>query len=279
MDTINIIIYFVTICAIYSQRFEKMKNIFLLTFMAIFLDACDYIHKVEKEFLGFSEYESFDFLDETFKNMTIQDSNIAIMMSEVPSLPFNTSEIEAHEGCTDYLVYPGGWSGPTISCGLDLGNIGRENARTILKGVVSKKDFDILMSATYFKGAEAEAFVNKHKKLRIGRHASVLLCNRVKRRVWQHAINAYPNIVNAPTSVQKAILAQCVLSGAGSERLRPIGVAISTGNWMGVADLIATIRSDMIGGPFERIWRDDQKMANIIKLSLNLPKNLRKDYD
>lgn len=256
-----------------------MKNIFLLTFMAIFLDACDYIHKVEKEFLGVSEYESFDFLKKTFDNMAIQDTNIAIMMSEVPSLPFSSSHIEAHEGCTDYLVYPGGWSGPTIACGLDLGNIGRENARAILKGVVSKKDFDILMSATYFKGAEAEAFVKKHKKLRIGRHASVLLCNRVKRRVWEHAMDAYPNIVNAPPSVQQAVLAQCVLSGAGSARLQPIGTAISYGDWMAVADLIAIIRVDMIGGPFERIWRDDQKMANIVRLSLNPPKNARKDYD
>lgn len=256
-----------------------MKNIFLLIFIAIFMDACDYIHVVEKEILGVDEYESFDFLDNTFKNMTIQDTNIAIMMSEVPAFNFSTSHIEDHEGCTDYLVYPGGWSGPTIACGLDLGNIGRENARAILKGVVSKKDFDILMSATYFKGAEAEAFVNKHKKLKIGKHASILLCNRVKRRVWDHAINAYPNIVNAPTSVQKAILAQCVLSGAGSDRLEPIGEAISSGNWMAVADLIAIIRSDMVGGANERIWRDDQKMANIIRLSLNPPKNRRIDYD
>lgn len=256
-----------------------MKNVFLLIFVTIFLDSCDYIREVEKELLGVSEYEGFGFLDDTFKNMTIQDTNIAIMMSEIPPFNFSTSNIEAHEGCTDYLVYPGGWSGPTIACGLDLGNIGRENARAILKGVVSKKDFDILMSATYFKGAEAEAFVKKHKKLRIGRHASVLLCNRVKRRVWEHAMDAYPNIVNAPPSVQQAVLAQCVLSGAGSARLQPIGTAISYGDWMAVADLIAIIRVDMIGGPFERIWRDDQKMANIVRLSLNPPKNARKDYD
>lgn len=241
--------------------------------------ACDYIPLLEDEPVKDEAYYAVKKLMKTLDNTAIKDSNIAIMLSEVPSLHFGSSEIEAHEGCTDYLVYPGGWSGPTIACGLDLGNIGRDNARAILKGVVSTKDFDILMSATYFKGAEAEAFVNMHKKLKIGRHASVLLCNRLKRRVWDHAINAYPNIVNAPTSVQKAVLSQCVLSGAGSDRLRPIGVAISMGNWMDVADLIATIRVDMIGGPNERIWRDDQKMATIIRLSLNPPKNRRIDYD
>lgn len=258
-----------------------MKNIFLLIITTIALASCERVHVplLEPAIVKDEAYYAIKKLMRTLDNGTIQDTNITIMMSEVPSLPFSSSEIEIHEGCTDYLVYPGGWSGPTIACGLDLGNIGRENARAILEGVVSKKDFDILMSATYFKGAEAEAFVNKHKKLKIGRHASVLLCNRVKKRVWDHATNAYPNIVNAPTSVQKAVLIQCVLSGAGSDRLQPIGEAISMGNWMGVADLIATIRADMVGGPFERIWKDDQKMANIIRLSLNPPKNRRIEYD
>jgi hypothetical protein len=257
----------------------QLKNIFLLIIIAISMVSCDHIPLLEDEPVKDEAYYAIKSLMKTLSNSSIKDSNIAIMMSEIPPFNFSTSNIEAHEGCTDYLVYPGGWSGPTIACGLDLGNIGRENARAILKGIISNKDFDILMSATYFKGAEAEAFVNKHNKLRIGRHASVLLCNRVKRRVWQHAIDAYPNIVNAPPSVQQAVLAQCVLSGAGSDRLRPIGTAISYGDWMAVADLIAIIRADMIGGPNERIWRDDQKMANVIRFSLNPPKNARKDYD
>ena len=69
------------------------------------------------------------------------------------------------------------------------------------------------------------------------------------------------------------------MSGAGSERFKPVAVQIENGNWYGVADAIAIIRADMVGGPFERIWKEDQKTAMIIKLTLNPPKNRKKDYD
>lgn len=256
-----------------------MKNIFLLIFIAISMVACDYIPLLEDEPVKDDAYYAIKALSKSFENLGVQDSNIALMLSEVPSFDFSTFEIEAHEGCTDYLVYPGGWSGPTISCGLDLGNIGRENVKKAIHGLVSEKDFNILMSATYFKGPEADAWVKRHKNFRIGKHAAIMICNRVKKIVWNHAVNMYPNIINAPACVKKAVLMQCVLSGAGSDRLQPIGVAIANSDWMGVADLIATIRSDMIGGPYERIWRDDQRTANIIRLTLNPPKNRKIDYD
>ena len=255
-----------------------MKNIFLLIFIAISMAACDHIPLLEDSPNKDEAYYVFKSLSESFDNLGVQDSNIAIMLSEVPSFNFSTSEIEQHEGCTDYLVYPGGWSGPTISCGLDLGNIGRNNASDILKGAVSDDDYRLLMRATSVKGPESEQWVKNHK-IRIGKHAAVMICNRLKKRVWDHTVDAYPNIINAPTCVQKAVLSQSVLSGAGSDRLAPIGVTISKGDWIGVADIIATIRSDMIGGPYERIWRDDQKMAAIIRLSLNPPKNRKIDYD
>lgn len=256
-----------------------MKNILFLISLAILLVSCDYIPLIDSDVIKDDAYYSFKALSRSFENLGVQDSNIAIMLSEVPPMNFSTSEVEAHEGCTDYLVYPGGQSGPTISCGLDLGNIGRSNAEHVLQGVVDEKTFDVLMSATYFKGVEAEKFVKNHKKFKITKHQSIIICNRVKQKVWHHAIAAYPNISNAPDVVKKAVLIQCILSGAGSDRLKPLEGLIQNGNWCGVADAIATMRVDMVGGPFERIWKDDQKMAAIIRLTLNPPKNRKIDYD
>lgn len=256
-----------------------MKNFIILTILSFLLISCDYIPLIDDGYTKDEAYYAIKELSKSFENLGVQDTNIATMLSEVPPFNFSTSEIEQHEGCTDYLVYPGGQSGPTISCGLDLGNIGRKNAEHVLQGIVSEKDFNVLISATYFKGFEAEIFVKNHKKFKITKHQSILICNRVKQKVWQHALAAYPNIENAPNVVKKAVLSQCILSGAGSERLKPVAVQIENGNWYGVADAIAIIRADMVGGPFERIWKEDQKTAMIIKLTLNPPKNRKKDYD
>ena len=91
--------------------------------------------------------------------LTKSDSEYLEFMEEFPPFDFSTIEIEQHEGCTDYLVYPGGASGPTISCGLDLGNAGYKTVSEVLKYNVSDSIYNILIKATSIRGENTPAWI------------------------------------------------------------------------------------------------------------------------
>jgi len=243
---------------------RAIKNLILFGFVTLMFSACEETKKIERIF---SENPLEDSLATVYEKMLVDDSSIVLASSEVSALPFYSYNINKHEGCTDYLVYPGGFSGPTISCGLDLGNIGENNAEEVLKGKISEKDFKTLMKATSIRGSSSQEFIRKHQ-VKISKHSAILVCNGLKSYVWRLATRTYPNAKNAPTVVQEAILDVCIASGVGSSRLSEMGSEISSGNWLGVGQAISRCHADLLGGPFERIWKNDQMLSENIRLTL-----------
>ena len=253
---------------------RTIKNFVLFCFVTLMFSACEETKKIERLF---SENPFEDSLANVYEKMLVDDSNIVIASSEISALPFYSYGINKTEGCTNYLVYPGGYSGPTISCGLDLGNIGENNAEEVLKGKVSEKDFETLMKATEIRGSTSQEFIRKNP-VKISKHSAILICNGLKSFVWRLATRTYPNAKNAPIVVQEGILSACVASGVGSQRLSEMGSEIASENWLGVAEAISRCHSDFIGGPFERIWKHDQELAENIRLTLSGAKG-KVDYD
>jgi hypothetical protein len=243
---------------------RAMKNLLLFCFVTLMFSACEETKKIRELF---AQDIILDSLANICQRISIDDSNIVMASSEVSALPFYSYNINKHEGCTDYLVYPGGYSGPTISCGLDLGNIGENNAEEVLKGKVSENDFKTLMKATSIRGSASQEFIRKHQ-VKISQHSAILICNGLKFYVWRLATHAYPNAKNAPTVVQEAILTACIASGVGSSRLSEMSSEISAGNWLGVGQAISRCHADLVGGPYERIWKNDQELSENIRLTL-----------
>ena len=255
----------------------NIKTIIAISF-SLFLNSCNNEKFMEAIFHEDDCDISIHDLHEQVNHMLVKDTNISIMSSEVTPLDFNTHEIEKHEGCTDYMVWPGAYSGPTIACGLDLANIGDANVEKILNGRVSNHVYNILIEATNHRGPEAEEWI-KHHQVHIGQHNAILLCNGLKTLVWQKALQSYPNLEKAPASVKEAVMNACVASGVGSTRLTWMGNEIANSDWIGVADAIANSHSDMIGGPYERIWKSEQMMAMKIRLSFTKYNKSQVDYD
>jgi hypothetical protein len=192
---------------------------------------------------------------------------------EYPPFDFNTSEIEKHEGCTDSVVYPGGYSGPTISCGLDLGNIGSYNASKVLRGVVSDSIYDILMDGTSVRGEASKYWIKKHQ-VHIGRHDAILICNRVKMLFWNALNSRYPNIVNAPGVVKSAMLDIAFQAGVGSKRMDGLGYPISVGDWNSVGVIIENSYNDFQDGDYNAIYLRKVSHGKRIQYMVHPPNHL-----
>jgi len=205
------------------------------------------------------------------------DSNLILMQEETTLFTFNTSQIEIQEGCTDSLVYPGGGSGPTISCGLDIGNVGSRNLDTILMDVVSDSIKQILMSGVSISGPETIKWI-QNNQIHLGQHIANMICNRVKRVFWLHIRRKFPNLENAPDAVKSAMLSFCIQTGTYSKRLRGFDKAIEDSNWNGLANLMAASYTDWNGGKYHALYLRRIKEAKIIQLELTKP-DLEISYD
>jgi hypothetical protein len=199
------------------------------------------------------------------------DSTIRVLMEEVPTLNFYTGGVELHEGCTDSLVYPGGGSGPTISCGLDIGNAGSTTVREVLSGVLSDSLIEHLMQGVTVRGTNSTNWIKAHQ-VHLGQHNAILICNRVKQFYWRMVRNKYPNLEDAPDEVKSAMLDLVIQTGTVSKRLNGFGPAIEKKNWLLVGKLVANSCSDFSGGRYNSIHRRRVNHGELIRLEITRPK-------
>ena len=196
---------------------------------------------------------------------------------EIALFDFDTYVIEQHEGCTDSLVYPGGGSGPTISCGLDIGNAGSKTVSAVFEGILPDSTIAKLMPAVYVRGERSKSWITSNQ-VHIGKHVSVLLCNRIKKIYWRAMLEKYPNLVNAPPEVKTAVLDLGIQVGNTSKRLNGLSKAIADSNWHQVATVISNSCSDFRGGRYHSIHLRRVSQGTAIKLGLAKPR-VEIDYD
>lgn len=199
-------------------------------------------------------------------------------MEEFPPFTFSTFEIELHEGCTDSLVYPGGASGPTISCGLDLGNAGMKTVSAVLKHNVPDSIYDILIKATKIRGDASQDWIRRNQ-VHIGQHNANILCNKVKKIIWQYVTSRYPNIENAPPEAKTAMLDIAFQAGVGSKRMDGFSKVIENSDWRGLGVLIENSYNDFAGGRYHSIYKRRVAHGKSIQFVYDPPKNAPIDYD
>ena len=218
-----------------------------------------------------------DTLTTTLKVDTL-DTIDNIELEEFPLFDFNTFEIEMHEGCTDSLVYPGGISGPTIACGLDLGNAGANNVSKVLKSSVSDEQYELLMKAVKIRGEDSRDWIRRNQ-VHLGERTAKRICNSLKKHIWRLLTAKYQNLETAPAPVKTAVLDIAFQAGVGSIRMNGFGSAIEAKNWMQLAYLISNSYSDFEGGKYHSIYRRRVDHAKQIEFMYNPPKNVAIDYD
>lgn len=230
--------------------------------------------KVEKDVVKSSDLE----VTKTEIVLTKNDSEYLDFMEEIPPFDFSTIEIEQHEGCTDYLVYPGGASGPTIACGLDLGNAGYKTVSEVLKYNVPDSIYNILIKATSIRGANSSSWI-RNNQVKLGRKTAVKICNKLKIVIWRQLTQKYPNIENAPSPVKTAMLDIAFQAGVGSKRMNGFGAVISRKDWNTLGILIENSYNDFQGGKYHSIHLRRVDHGKRIQFIDNPPVNVVIDYD
>lgn len=230
--------------------------------------------KVEKDVVKSSDLE----VTKTEIVLTKNDSEYLDFMEEIPPFDFSTIEIEQHEGCTDYLVYPGGASGPTIACGLDLGNAGYKTVSEVLKYNVPDSIYSILIKATSIRGANSSSWI-RNNQVKLGRKTAVKICNKLKIVIWRQLTQKYPNIENAPSPVKTAMLDIAFQAGVGSKRMNGFGSVISRKDWNTLGILIENSYNDFQGGKYHSIHLRRVDHGKRIQFIDNPPVNVVIDYD
>jgi len=212
------------------------------------------------------------------KDTTQIDTAYMNYMEEFPPFTFSTFEIELHEGCTDSLVYPGGGSGPTISCGLDLGNAGMKTVDAVLKDNVSDSIYNILIKATKIKGEASQDWIRRNQ-VHIGQHDANILCNKIKKIIWQYVTSKYPNMENAPPEAKTAMLDIAFQAGIGSKRMDGFAKVIENSDWRMLGVLIENSYNDFSGGRYHSIYKRRVMHGKSIQFLYDPPKNIQIDYD
>lgn len=173
----------------------------------------------------------------------------------------DTDALRRAEGCTDYVIVPPYPSGPTISCGIDLGHIGRRAIDTIFTGLVSDSVLQILRSASGVRGKNAQAWRAKHATLRIPRAASVLAFRRSAAFLWS---SVYKGQLSAKHPVTKsALLSFAYHTGRSPTALRKLKHMSAHQ----VAELLRRRGSTYSGGNSHAYKRRRYKEARSIDLS------------
>ncbi len=216
--------------------------------------------------------------DATVKEIPEVDTAYLSFMEDIPPFDFSTMEIEQHEGCTDSLVYPGGASGPTISCGLDLGNAGLKTVKAVLEYSVPDSIYNILIQATKVRGENSPSWIRRNQ-VHLGAKTATKICNRLKVYIWRLLTSKYPNLHDAPGPVKTAMLDIAFQAGVGSKRMDGFGRVIARKDWNTLGQMIEVSYSDFEGGKYHSIHRRRENHGKQIQFLYNPPEKYVIDYD
>lgn len=129
----------------------------------------------------------------------------------------DTRHLLRAEGCTDGIVVPPAPSGPTISCGIDLGNIGRANIKLIFSGLVPDSVLVTLLTASGKRGAVARQWADQHSNILLAPGVSDYAFRRAVALIWSRV---YQNrLVRSPPEVQSALLSYAYHTGRAPQSL------------------------------------------------------------
>lgn len=206
------------------------------------------------------------------------DSAYTDFMQDYPAFQVTGDDIALSEGCTDSFVYPGGSSGPTISCGLDIGNASSQVVRNVTKWILNDDDRYEILDGTTIRGAESVNWI-RHHQIHIGKHTAARLCSQVKRYYWKALVTKYPNMENAPDEVKAAMLDLTFQAGIDSKRLDGFKSAINKNHWKEVGVLVSNSYNDLQGGRFNSVYHRRVSHGIQIQYKYDPPKNIQRDYD
>lgn len=124
---------------------------------------------------------------------------------DIKILALNTNGLAEYEGCDTQVYWPGGASGPTIGCGIDLGNIGHDNIDTVFHDLVPRSKIRLMQKACGIRGTAARTWVASHHVV-ISRDVAQRAFYRTCVLFWKYALIDYPGLEKFDNNTQGVVL-------------------------------------------------------------------------
>jgi hypothetical protein len=162
------------------------------------------------------------------------------------------------EGCTDSFVVPSAISGPTISCGIDLGAIGSKNITRVFTGLVPDSTLPVLVSASTKRGPVARTWV-KRNQLHLDSFAVNQAFHRARALMWLGV--GGEQLDSLPDPVRVALLSYVYHTGhlpATSRKLRSMSPRA-------IASLLRSRGTIYVGSNVKSFRRRRSLEANLIE--------------
>lgn len=142
--------------------------------------------------------------------------------------------LQGFEGYSDTFYVPGAESGPTIGYGLDIGTIGSENVRYLLRGLRDDLWLDEVCTASGLRGPSARAWVKQHKSYKLTDTEVHTVTTRMHMLFAQRLVKAYPSLDSATTGVRTAVLSYLMHHG----NVARLDKHLRAKDYSGLADLL-----------------------------------------
>ena len=151
--------------------------------------------------------------------------------------------ISDFEGCSDRFVWPGMNSGPTIGCGIDLGNIGRRNIKRLFENLVEDSILQIMLEGSRVRGSESVRWIRRNS-VKLSKTQVSLSRDRMLSLMWKETVRRFPSIKEAPGEVKTAILSLALNRGPNNPALKTLRSNIENENWSALATQVAAMQQD-----------------------------------
>lgn len=155
--------------------------------------------------------------------------------------------IHDREGHAGKPYWPGGMSGVTLDPGVDLGHA---NELLVIRGfqnLMSDEQLQEALSLKGITGARAEQALhelNHLKSFRITRDSANEIFPQVAAPYWNGVVTRWPELIDAPASVQTAMLSLAYNRGFNNSKLEVLTEHITRNDWRKVGETIFAMQQD-----------------------------------
>ena len=161
---------------------------------------------------------------------------------DIQVLSLNTNGLAEFEGCDTQVSWPGGQSGPTIGCGIDLGTIGANNIDTVFSGLVPSSKIRLMQRACGIKGTAAKSWVEKHHIV-ITKDVAQRAFYRTCVLFWNYALLDYPGLEKLDNNTQGVVLSLVFNYGPHAKQLDGLRAPIKAHNIRGILEHVRKLQA------------------------------------
>ena len=157
--------------------------------------------------------------EHTVVKETQETDTLGVNPREVSFQSIDKDMIASFEGCDTQPYFPGGKSGPTIGYGVDLAHINTHHLDSLFSGLLPKHVIEEMKTAHGKRGADAKAWIARHRGLRITHAVAEAAFYRTCRLYWSKTLAEYQGVERLDNNAQCVVLSLVINYGPGSKPL------------------------------------------------------------